>query len=152
MTDFTLKGRHVAMGFVTAFSVIIGVNLFLAFSAVKTFPGLEVKNSYIASQTFDAERSAQLALAWTVSADVAGDVLTLHIDDANGPVTPVSIDAKLGRATHVRDDQVLTLRFDGKAYTAFVPDLAPGYWNLRLVAVAHDGTLYRQRISLRVPG
>ena len=54
--------------FVAAFGVIIGVNLVLALSAVRTFPGLEVKNSYVASQTFDERRAAQEALGWTVSA------------------------------------------------------------------------------------
>ncbi len=46
----------------SAFAVIIAVNLVLAFKAVRTFPGLEVENSYVASQTFDAERTAQEAL------------------------------------------------------------------------------------------
>jgi nitrogen fixation protein FixH len=152
LTDFTLKGRHVAMGFVSAFTVIIGVNLFLAFSAVKTFPGLEVKNSYVASQTFDVERAAQEALNWTITADVTGDVLRLDIHDEAGPVQPVSLDVTLGRATHVRDDRALNFAFDGTVHTAFVPDLEPGYWNLRLVSEASDGTIYRQRIQLRVPG
>lgn len=152
MSDFTLKGRHVAAGFVGAFSVIIGVNFFMAFSAISTFPGLEVKNSYVASQTFDVEREAQEALNWSVSATLLGDVLSLSISDADGPVEPVAIDANLGRATHVRDDRALTLRFDGATHTALVPDLAPGYWNLRMVGEASDGTLYRKRLSLRVPG
>lgn len=139
-----------AAGFVSAFTVIIGVNLFLAFSAVKTFPGLEVKNSYVASQTFDVERTAQEALNWTITADVVGDVLRLDISDASGPVQPETLDVTLGRATHVRDDRKLSFEFDGSVHTAFVPDLAPGYWNLRLVSQAQDGTLYRQRIQLRV--
>ncbi|MEM9970975.1 MAG: FixH family protein, partial [Pseudomonadota bacterium] len=40
-----LKGWHVATMFVCGFAIIIAVNLTLAFSAVRTFPGLEVKNS-----------------------------------------------------------------------------------------------------------
>ena len=140
------------MGFVSAFTVIIGVNLFLAFSAVSTFPGLEVKNSYVASQTFDVEREAQEALEWTISVDVSGDVLHLSIVDPTGPVQPVSLTGTLGRATHVRDDRELTFQFDGSVHNAFAPDLAPGYWNLRMVSEASDGTLYRQRIQLRVPG
>lgn len=152
MSDFTLKGPHVAAGFVGAFSIIVGVNFFMAFSAVSTFPGLEVKNSYVASQTFDDERAAQEALNWTISADLMGDVLALRITDQNGPVEAVAIEAKLGRATHVRDDRVLDFRFDGAAHTALVADLAPGYWNLRMVGRASDGTLIRKRLSLRVPG
>lgn len=152
MTDFTLKGRHVAAGFISAFSVIIGVNLYLAFSAVHTFPGLEVKNSYVASQTFDAERAAQEALGWTIAAEVTDDILHLRIVDVVGPVEPVSLTGTLGRATHVRDDRELVFDFNGSTHTAVVPDLEPGYWNLRMVSEASDGTIYRQRIQLRVPG
>ena len=71
MSDFVLKGRHVAMIFGGAFTVIIGVNVALAVNAVRTFPGLETKNSYVASQTFDDRRAAQEALGWTVAAEQA---------------------------------------------------------------------------------
>ena len=88
MTEGKLTGRHVAAIFCICFAVIIAVNVALAVSAVRTFPGLEVKNSYVASQSFDADRSAQEALGWSVAADVKDDILTLRIDDAYGPVTP----------------------------------------------------------------
>ena len=60
--EFKLTGWHVLAIFVGAFGVIIGVNVALAWNAVATFPGLEVDNSYIASQTFDDRREAQEAL------------------------------------------------------------------------------------------
>ena len=63
-----LTGKHVLMIFAGAFGVIISVNLVLAYSAIKTFPGLEVKNSYVASQTFNERKAAQEALGWNVSA------------------------------------------------------------------------------------
>ena len=53
-----IKGWHVLTGFGVAFGVIIAVNLTLAYQAVATFPGLEVKNSYVASQSFDVDREA----------------------------------------------------------------------------------------------
>lgn len=54
-----LTGWHVVFGFVAAFGVIITVNLVMAYNAVASFPGLEVKNGYIASQSFDKRRAAQ---------------------------------------------------------------------------------------------
>ena len=73
-----LTGRHVALIFGGAFSVIIAVNLALAYNAVHTFPGLEVKNSYVASQSFDKDRDAQLALGWSVYAEARdGELLLL---------------------------------------------------------------------------
>ncbi|MEL6119598.1 MAG: FixH family protein [Pseudomonadota bacterium] len=150
MKERKLTGWHVLAMFVAMFGVIITVNMILAFSAVKTFPGLDVKNSYVASQSFDRDREAQEALGWTVSANVDDDMLVLRIDDDLGPVAPEITRATLGRATHVGDDRELNFKFDGTAHFAGAADLAPGNWNLRLAAVAEDGTRFQQRIILRV--
>ena len=145
-----LKGRHVALIFGSAFAVIIAVNLTLAFSAVKTFPGLEVRNSYVASQKFDADRAAQQALGWTVSASALGDQISLSIIDREGqPVQVSALDATLGRATHVRDDQRPEFAFNGEAYDADA-QLAPGNWNIRMAARQGDGAEFRQRVILHI--
>lgn len=146
--DFTLKGWHVFAGFAGAFSIIIAVNLVLAFSAVKTFPGLETKNSYIASQSFDDRRDAQEALGWSVAATHKAGLLELKITDAEGqPVEVAALDATVGRATHVQDDVTPEFRFDGEAYFATVP-LGAGNWNIRMEARAEDGTVFQQRVVL----
>ncbi len=146
-----LTGKHVALMFGGAFAVIISVNLTLAFNAVRTFPGLETKNSYVASQAFERERQAQLALGWDVALDYEAEVLRLSFRDQAGPIFPDITYAVLGRATHVKQD--LTPEFEARynAYEAEIGTLEPGNWNLRLVAEAEDGTLFRRRIVLRVP-
>lgn len=150
MTDKPLTGRKVFIITASAFGVIIAVNVLMAALAVGTFPGLETKNSYVASQNFDADRAAQTALGWRVSAEVRGAELRLTILDRYGnPVNPAGIDATLGRATHVADDRTPTFTFDGARHVAPV-DLAPGNWNLRLTATADDGTAFRQRVVLYV--
>lgn len=153
MKEREITGRQVFVVTASAFAIIIAVNLTLAWQAVATFPGLEVKNSYVASQRFDADRAAQEALGWDVSTRIEGGDLVLSFRDGAGrPVEPVRIDATLGRATHVADDRVPAFAFDGADYRAPV-DLANGYWNLRLAAEAADGTRFRQRIELFVrPG
>ncbi|GGL56222.1 FixH family protein [Wenxinia marina] len=136
--------------FASFFVVIIAVNVVLAVQAVRTFPGLEVANSYVASQTFDRERAAQEALGWTVAAEVRGGVLRLSITDAAGaPVEAAEVTGTFGRATSVRDDQVPAFVFDGSAYVAPVA-VSGGNWNLRLEAVAQDGTPFHQRVIVRV--
>lgn len=148
--EFT--GKHALMLFGGAFAVIIGVNIALAVNAVKTFPGLEVKNSYVASQEFDQRRSAQEALGWSVYASSAGDQVKLEITDADGnPVEVAKLSATLGRATHVKDDQQPEFTFDGQAYVA-PADLGPGNWNIRMVARAKNGTEFTQRVILHVKG
>ncbi len=152
MAERQFTGRHAAMVFVGAFSVIIGVNLVLAWSAVRTFPGLEVKNSYVASQEFNERKAAQTALGWIVSAHHKGGLLILSITDKSGqPVQVASLDAILGRATHVKDDVLPDLQFDGTAYVAPV-ELADGNWNIRMKATAADGTEFAQRVILRIKG
>jgi nitrogen fixation protein FixH len=144
-----IKGWHVLTGFVMAFGVIISVNLTLAFNAVRTFPGLEVANSYVASQVFDENRAAQIALGWDVSAQLNGDQLTLTILENDAPIAPVIESATFGRATHVGQDQTPIFEFDGTTLRADV-DGGGGNWNLRLRARASDGTLFEQRIIVRV--
>jgi len=148
MAGREITGRHVLIGFVAAFGVIIGVNVLLAVSAVRTFPGLEVKNGYVASQTFDDRRAAQQALGWSVEARHEAGMLRLSITDACGlPVRVARIDATVGRATHVADDVTPQFRFDGTAYVAPVA-LGGGNWNIRMTAIADDGTAFEQRIVL----
>ncbi len=150
MTDKPLTGQKVFAITASAFAVIIGVNVYMAFQAVGTFPGLETSNSYVASQSFDADRKAQLALGWEVSARVEGGQIRLSILDRDGlPVEPAALEATLGRATDVADDRAPAFRFDGQAMVAPV-DLDRGNWNLRMVATAADGTIFRQRIVLHV--
>ena len=148
--EFT--GRHMLMVFCGAFGVIISVNLALAYNAVKTFPGLEVKNSYVASQEFDTRRDAQQSLGWSVYASAQEDQVTLEISDAEGnPVEVAKLTATLGRATHVKDDQKPDFQFNGTAYVA-PANLGPGNWNIRMVARAKNGTEFTQRVILHVRG
>lgn len=148
--EFT--GRHMLMVFCGAFGVIISVNLVLAYSAVKTFPGLEVKNSYVASQEFDVRRSAQQSLGWSVYASAQEDQVMLEITDAAGePVEVAKLSAILGRATHVKDDQEPDFQFNGSAYVA-PANLGPGNWNIRMVARAKNGVEFSQRVILHVGG
>lgn len=141
-----LKGRHVTTMFVTGFSIIITVNLALATNAVRTFPGLEVANSYIASQSFDARRAAQEALGWRIEAGYSDGILNVAILDREGAPAPIEeISAHIGRPTEARDDIHLDLT------RGAVPlDLAPGLWRLDLEGHARDGTLFQKAVEIRV--
>lgn len=148
-----LTGRKVFAIFAGAFALIIGVNVFMAYSAIGTFPGLEVANSYVASQTFDAERKAQEALGWDVSAAIERDTVQLTILGPDGaPARVEAIEATIGRATQRTDDQVLAFRQnDLGVHVAPVEPLDFGKWELRFVATAANGTPFKQRIQLILP-
>ncbi len=147
---FRMTGRKVVIIAVSSFGVILAANLTMAFNAISTFPGLEVDNSFVASQNFNQELAEQLALGWDVKASHDDGILTLSITDPEGePVRVAYLDAVLGAATHVRSDQTPEFRFTDGAYRAPV-EIGPGNWNIRMHAVAQDGTEFRQRVVLRL--
>jgi nitrogen fixation protein FixH len=144
-----ITGRHVLIGTVAAFGVIIAANVTLAVSAVRTFPGLEVKNSYDASQVFDREKAAQEALGWTMDAGLANGNLRIAFTGPDGrAVRPATVAAKVGRATEAVDDHTPELAWTGDAFSGPV-NVDGGNWILWVEATAEDGTAFRQRIPLR---
>lgn len=149
-----LKGGHVLAITVSAFAVIIAVNILLAYKAISTFPGLEVDDSYVASQDFDAERTAQLALGWTMvpAYDAAKGELSLRFTDkTGGPVALASLDVLVGRPTEAKDDLHPSFAQVDGSYVA-PAKLAHGKWMMMIEAHAADGTLFHQRIDLFVNG
>jgi nitrogen fixation protein FixH len=133
--------------FASFFLVIIVVNMILAVQAVRTFPGLEVRNSFVASQGFEASRDAQEALGWTAAVRLAGDELVLTIHDARGPVRGAAVEATLRRVATRAEDRALALAWDGAAWRAPV-QLAGGQWLVAVSARAADGTAFRQRLEI----
>ncbi|MBN2907601.1 MAG: FixH family protein [Rhodobacteraceae bacterium] len=154
MSSRELTGRKVLIITVSAFAVVIGVNLTLAFQAVSTFPGLEVKNSYVASQEFNELRNAQVALGWTLTAEYDAEVSLLRlrfVGEDGRPADVAELALTIGRATQVKDDQTPKFEYYNGVFSAPVT-LEPGYWNLRLSARSRDGTEFRQRVQLFVEG
>lgn len=147
-----ITGKHVLAITVSAFAVIIAVNLVMAFKAISTFPGLEVKNSYVASQTFDDDRAAQKALGWTLTPEYqpAEGRLQLAFTGADGlPVDVRDLSVLVGRATDASADQRPEFTRQSGVYQA-AARLAPGNWMMQVEARATDGTLFRQRLNLIV--
>lgn len=149
-----LTGPKVLAISVASFGLIISVNFFMAFQAVTTFPGLEVDNSYVASQTFDADRTAQIALGWTVTPTYDPAKHQMHLDfrGADGAaVTLRDLTVLIGRATEAKDDLHPAFTQTSTDYVA-TADLTMGKWMVQIEARAADGTLFRQRLQLWVKG
>jgi len=147
-----ITGRKVLWMFLGFFGVIITVNLVMAFFAVRTFSGLEVANSYDASQGYDAARAAQLALGWDVAAEYTDGELAVILRDADTgrPAAVADLTALVGRATHQRADFTPDFVQQGARFAA-PATLDPGNWVVRLEATAPNGTVFRQRLPLVVP-
>ncbi|MCQ0972107.1 FixH family protein [Paracoccus sp. TK19116] len=129
MIGSPLNGRHVLAMFAAGFGLIIAVNVTLAVQAVRTFPGLEVANSYVESQSFQARRAAQEALGWRTDVTYAAGTLRLSVRAQNGKrIDPAHFTATIGRPTTRSDDATLMFDAEGDAHI----DLEPGRWRLDL--------------------
>lgn len=124
-------GWHFTAIIVAFFGVVIAVNLTMAVFATRTFGGVVVKNSYVASQKYNGWLAAarrQQKLAWTIEPALDEQrrvTIALSIDGAN-----VSGYARhpLGR----EPDVPLTFVTRGNRSRA-VNALPPGRWNIHLL-------------------
>lgn len=156
--DHPFTGGHMLAVVFAFFGTIIAVNLVMAFLAAGTFPGLVVKNSYVASQNYNqalAETRAQAATGWRMTIATEGPVLTVSLADRDGtPLRHLAVTAAVGRPSTTQEDRTLALVDGPTGYRAAQP-LAPGLWEVAVEA-RDDGQLVfagRERIHVaRDPG
>ena len=144
-----LTGRKVLAIAALSFGAIIAANLTLAYSAVQSFPGIEVKNGYIASQTFERDRAAQERLNWTTVASYFGGQLTISVLDATGAPAPIrDVAIHIGRPTTAAEQLDITSASNAKGWSLNV-DLATGPWRLDLSGVSASGDRFRQHLMVK---
>jgi len=141
-----LTGYHIAAMMIGAFGVIIAANLVLAWFAIGTFPGLDAKNSYVASQHFNQKESAQLSLGWHVFLKSLPDGdLTLDIQDSEtAPLNPASLTLRIGKSTNAASDRLYTPHFKEGLYHADT-NLSAGNWVVYIKAQSQTGAVFEQR-------
>lgn len=153
-TAGTFTGRHMWMLALGFFGVIIAVNIGMATVAMRSWTGLVVDNSYVASQDFEEKRlahEAQTAAGWHADFSYGEGTARLAIvDKANAPVDLGTVTLLLNRPVGGHDDQTLTLTADAEgAYSAAVA-LPEGLWEATVTA---DNTAlgpYELRARIRV--
>jgi nitrogen fixation protein FixH len=143
-----ITGRKIALIFCVGFATIITANMTLLYFALGSFPGLEVRNPYAESVSFDTRRQAQEKLNWTSSVSYRDGLLTLLLTEPDGGavITP-NLSLEVRRATSNDMDQKLELEFDGRAYVSRV-DLPAGNWQALISAKALDGTDFQRILPL----
>lgn len=143
--DHKFSGRHFLMIMIGAFGVIILANLTLAYFALRSFPGVDVVNTYLAGQQFETKRRAQEALGWQSRIAYEDGTLKLYISGQNGrPVAPKQLVIRVGSATTAQEDQVITPVAKGEEFIVPV-ELTNGIKVVFVDAVAGDGTIFSQR-------
>ncbi|PBB16833.1 FixH family protein [Mesorhizobium sp. WSM4313] len=109
--EFT--GKHMLISILAFFAVVIGVNLTMATLAQKSWTGLVVENTYVASQQFNEEARngrAQAALGWTGTLNVAsGEVRYSLVDSQGKPVPLRGVKMLFRHPAYEAEDEALTL-------------------------------------------
>lgn len=144
--DFTLTGRHVLIGLLAFFGAVIAVNVVFAVAAVRSFPGEDVRRSYLQGLAYNdtlADRRAQAELGWQAAASLRradeGAVLEVSLRTRGGaPLNGAALSGELRRPTTARFDRELAFAPIGEGrYVAALGALPTGRWLLR--ARAEDG-------------
>jgi nitrogen fixation protein FixH len=144
-----ITGRTVLIVAVAAFSVVIAANMTMLWAATGSFPGLVVKNSYVASQDFDDRTAAQDAIGWEAAvAHEEGRLLVSITDEAGDAVEGLRVEAVVGRPATNEVDRPLTLRAEPDGLYGAPVELGAGQWRVSLSAADTAGRSYEAMASL----
>lgn len=141
--EFT--GRHMLMIMLAFFGVIIAVNVTMAIMATRSWSGIVVEDTYIASQEFNsraAEGRAQAALGWQSELAIADGTVRYRLTDLGGAAVWSNAVTAVFRhpADEAADHEALLERDESGSFVARV-DLPDGQW---IVSVAAEVTALDQ--------
>ncbi len=144
--EFT--GWHMLAIMVAFFGVIIIVNLIMATSAIRSWSGLVVQNSYVASQEFNEKSiigKAHAALNWQEHLNYENGLVTYHLTDINGePIKAVGATAVFRRPVNEKEDQTLNMLPAGDNMLSAEAELKDGNWVVEVNTYANLEEPYRQ--------
>ncbi len=145
-------GWHMLFIMIGFFAVVIGANLYMAISADRAWTGLVVKNSYVASQEYNAKLAAsraQHAMGWSSNIEIVdGEFIFMLLDGEQKPLSAQEVIVQINRPVGTKDDVQLILqqREDGK-YSANI-DLGAGVWKVHLIANFADQPAFEHYYKL----
>ena len=155
-TTKPLTGWHMFMMFVAFFGVVFAVNIFMTVIAVRSWTGLVVDDSYVASQTFNADAaSLKKAEALSVSHQLHYEKGKLHLSlqGADGKtIAANSVQISIGRPVGEHEDQKLVAVKTGDGQFEAVTKLGAGVWSGELSAKLVGDTVWRQPFRFIVSG
>jgi nitrogen fixation protein FixH len=148
-------GWHMVAVMVLFFGTIISVNLSLAWFANKTWTGLVVKNTYVASQEFNGKTRqilAQSDLGWNVKPEFGSKEIVLNLTDSQGrKINDAIVTARIGHPAHENSDRLVQLVADqGGVYRAQT-ELESGIWeaDISIIGPAADNWSKTFRFLIR---
>lgn len=152
--EFT--GRRLLFILLGFFGVIFAVNFTMAWLANSTWTGLVVKNSYVASQEFNAKVArveAQMARGWTWDLKVAdGRVGFALATPAGAPVSARTVTVTFKRPVGDREDVTVALARTADGRWEGGHTLADGAWIAVVDADVGEAEPWRETLRFKVAG
>lgn len=132
-----LKGWHVLLIMLGFFGVMFAVNGVFLYHAITSFPGEDVKKSYVQGLNYNdtlAARAAQAELGWSAEAGLQDETLVFRLRDAEGVALSnyVVIGEIRRSATQDADQAIIYSARPNGEYVADAGALASGQWLLRI--------------------
>lgn len=152
--DHPFTGRHMLALVLAFFGTVIAVNVVMAVAATGSFPGLVVKNSYVASQNYNAllqSARAQADSGWTLELGAPGGLLAARFVSGDGALSrDLEVTAIAGRPSTTRYDRTIEFAETAGGYRA-VDALQPGLWEIDVEARHRGELVFREVRRLTVP-
>ena len=143
----TFTGFHMLAILVAFFGVTICVNVTMAVMAHRTWSGLVVPNSYVASQNFDedqAEAARQLALGWRQTLTHENGVLAVAMTGRDGAaLMGLKVVVKIGHPVTSQFDRQLMLTESAPGIFQAPAQMGQGVWDADVSARAAAGETFR---------
>ena len=156
--EFRLKGWHVLTMLVAFFGVVFAVNGVFIYYALKTHPGDDVQDAYVAGVEYNrelAEKREQQKLGWQASLSVKagarnGELIEVAFVDAKGePVRGLRVNATLRSPVVASQDRPLKFVATGPGiFRADVNEPPAAQWDLLIEARNDIGEVFRLRHRL----
>jgi nitrogen fixation protein FixH len=156
----TITGRFVLMTFIAFFGVIFAVNAVMMTLAIRTMPGLDVKNGYVASQAMNKDIVAmrlQAERGW--KADVTAElknriaIVGVNLIEPDGkPVIGLKIVARLAHpAITTADHSAFFIEHRPGIYSVEFPNVQAGAWTVLVEAQQNGERVFasRNRVLLK---
>jgi nitrogen fixation protein FixH len=153
-----LKGRHVLLGLVAFFGLMLVANTFLVYFALATFSGGERPDPYRSGLHYNetveaAERQAELGWQTEVTYDAkSGRLLLNFLDKMKAPVTGLRMGATLSRPATDKEDRSADFKEVSPGIYATDVELAPGLWVISVASnqAGESDPVYRLKRRLFV--
>jgi nitrogen fixation protein FixH len=135
-----IEGRHVLMGLIGFFGVMLLANGLFLYFAVATFSGGDTSNAYRKGLNYNetleaAERQAERGWQTEVQYDDKSGRLQLSfLDKTAAPVTGLDVGAEISRPATNREDRSVRLKEVSHGVYAADVALTPGLWVISIAS------------------